>query len=223
MFAQSLKIAAIAASVLCLAAVQPSVAATYGFTNITNNPPASPDAASNLRVDVDPSGANVAFKFYWDSAAPGVIAQVFFDDGANTLLAMSCCTTSGADVVFASGGAPPDLPGGAGIVPPFDADFRDSAAAPAPGNGVNELGDFVTILFSLEGANTFANAIAALNSGALRIGLHVISLGAGEGSDSFINLTPVPLPPALLLFGSAIAGLYLARRRRQATGPSLAA
>jgi hypothetical protein len=40
----------------------------------------------------------------------------------------------------------------------------------------------------------------------------------GINAFEFSNVS-VPIPPALLLFGSAIAGLYLARRRRQTTGP----
>jgi hypothetical protein len=39
----------------------------------------------------------------------------------------------------------------------------------------------------------------------------------------FSNIQAVPLPPALLLFGSALALGYLARKRRQTTGPVQAA
>jgi hypothetical protein len=154
----------------------------------------------------------VAFKFYWDTSAPGSIANVYFDDGANNLLTMTCCTVS-AGVSFAADGAPPVLPGGAGINPPFASDFRSSANNPAPFNGVANLGEFVTVLFSLEAGESIATVIAALNSGDLRVGMHVISLG--EFSDSFVNLSPVPLPPALLLFGTVLVGYgYLTRRRR---------
>jgi hypothetical protein len=46
----------------------------------------------------------------------------------------------------------------------------------------------------------------------------------GIAGDLDFALTPVPIPPALLLFGSALLGLgYLARRRRASIGPELPA
>jgi hypothetical protein len=53
-----------------------------------------------------------------------------------------------------------------------------------------------------------------------------IRISSSQNAFEYSNLvtTPIPLPPALLLFGGALAGLgYLARRRRQTTGPGLAA
>jgi hypothetical protein len=55
-------------------------------------------------------------------------------------------------------------------------------------------------------------------------GLRVVGTFASGGGNYDISLTPVPIPPALLLFGSALIGLgYLARRRRASTGPELPA
>jgi hypothetical protein len=54
-------------------------------------------------------------------------------------------------------------------------------------------------------------------------GLRVVGTFASGGGNYDISLTAVPIPPALLLFGSALIGLgYLARRRRASTGPGLA-
>jgi hypothetical protein len=57
--------------------------------------------------------------------------------------------------------------------------------------------------------------LAGLDSGALRLGLHVQSIGTKGGSESFVNSPPnaVPLPAAGWLFGTALVGLMGLRRK----------
>src|SRR5262245_35079398 len=45
------------------------------------------------------------------------------------------------------GATPGNLPGGNGISPPFDATDSADSDNPPPQNGVNEAGDFVTLLY----------------------------------------------------------------------------
>ena len=80
-------------------------------------------------------------------------------------------------------------------------------------------GDFVFL-----GATTNLGGgphILQLLSGVL-YGIRVAGTFASGGGNYDIALTAVPIPPALLLFGSALVGLgYLARRRGRSIGPSL--
>jgi hypothetical protein len=76
----------------------------------------------------------------------------------------------------------------------------------------------VEILFDLQSGKDFDAAIAALNNGGLRIGLHVIDFASG-GSEGFINCPPtvLPVPGTLILFGtgSLFAAVEALRRRRR--------
>ena len=86
-------------------------------------------------------------------------------------------------------------------------------------NGVSSSSEWVTLILNYTGGSTIASIFAALNSGDLRVGIHVQSI-AGGTSDSYINIpgpnqTVVPLPAGLLLLISALGGLgFLARFRK---------
>src|SRR5215510_170447 len=101
---------------------------------------------------------------------------------------------NGAGVAFALGGSPPDMPGGTNVG--FVSDFRVGANSPAPTNGLNP-GETLSLVFNLN-SSTFTDVINALNSGALRVGLHVISIGTAATSSSFVT---VPEPSVGLLLG----------------------
>ncbi|MCH9007087.1 PEP-CTERM sorting domain-containing protein [candidate division KSB1 bacterium] len=76
------------------------------------------------------------------------------------------------------------------------------------------------MIFDLQAGKTVADVIADLNSGALRIGLHVRSIGAAGDSDSFVNgggppVQVIPEPSSILLLGSALIAFFVVGRIRR--------
>ena len=193
-------------------------AVTVGFTKITNN--GNTNVASQLSVDVTAGASGtVNFKFFnnVNVGTASSITDIYFDDG--TLLAIASITDSGGGVAFAAPASPGNLPGGNNASPAFvtTAGFSADSDAPVSANGVNAATEWVKINFTLQGGQTFADTIAALTNGNLRIGLHVQAIGATNGSDSFVN-KPVPEPTTLLLSAIGLAGVvgYTLRRQRKA-------
>ena len=89
------------------------------------------------------------------------------------------------------------------------------------GNG-NALFEFV---LDATQQGIFNTILALANSSTFLVALSATMTNANDGADSFLGIpgtatiTPVPLPPALLLFGTALAGMgFLGRRRRNKTG-----
>lgn len=115
---------------------------------------------------------------------------------------------------FTQGANPPDLPGGNNINPSFQitAGFLADADNPVPKWGVSS-GQWLGVIFDLQGAQTYDDVIAELTDGSLRIGMHVINFENG-GSESFVN-NAVPVPAAVWL-GSGLLGLMALARRRKA-------
>lgn len=171
---------------------------------------------AQFAVDVQAVGATqVSFTFTNNVGLASSITDVYFDDGS--LLGIASITDSGAGVAFSNVGvAPPNLPGGNNASPPFvtTAGFSADSDNPPPQNGVNTNLESVTILFDLIAGQTFADTIAALTNGDLRIGIHGQAFGDG-GSESFVNV-PVPIPAAVWLLGSGLIALIgIGRRNRR--------
>ncbi|HEY7862586.1 MAG TPA: PEP-CTERM sorting domain-containing protein [Thermoanaerobaculia bacterium] len=137
--------------------------------------------------------------------AASVIAGVYWDDAG--LLGSIASIVNGANTLFSANGSPPTLPGGNNAVPPFVEDFRVNADAPPPQNGVGP-GETLGVIFNLASGVSVAQALAAFDSGALRVGIHVIAFG-NNGSESFVN---VPEPSAALLMALGVAALAIGRR-----------
>jgi len=198
---------------LAFLAPRPAEAVTLGFGCITNN--LAGDCAigeAQLTVDVlDLGGGIVRFHFKNLGPEASVISEIYFDDGA--LLAIAA-VVDGPGVDFEQDANPPNLPGGQNVSPPFQVTEGFLAqSVPAPSmNGAGPL-EWVAIDFTLQGAQTYADVLDDLDTGALRIGVHVIAYGSG-GSESFVN---VPEPGvALLGLCGFIGALALVHPRRAA-------
>lgn len=207
-----------AAAVILFASYAPAQAAsTLQFYSVSNTNPVNVAAgAAQLFVDVtDPSGLNnVLFTFRNLGPIASSIGEIYFDDGS--LLAQSTITNSIVGVTnFTGPGANPgNLPAGNNASPAFSALAQFSSDAQGnPSNGVNP-GDRFSILYTLQGTQEYADVIAELQDGRLRVGLHVRAFADGN-SESFVNLplsiAAIPEPSTMALFG--LGTLLLWRRR----------
>lgn len=183
-------------------------AEVFTFLRVTNNN--IEDLSSQLSVNVTDAGSGqVSFQFLNNVGIASSVTQIYFDNGAGAYLtALALGTQTGVD--FSIGGAPPDLPGGNAVS--FSANYRATADAPVSPNGINSATDSLQLL----GSGLFANVIAGLTSGDLRIGLHIQSIGQRDGSDSYVTGgTPsaVPVPMSAWLFASGLGFFAIARRR----------
>jgi len=152
----------------------------------------------------------VLFKFFNNVGIASSITDVYFDDG--TLLGIATITSS-AGVAFDDPATPGNLPSGNTASPPFmtTANFSADSDTPIMANGVNSASEWLGITFNLINGKTYADTLAALGDGSLRIGLHVQAIGTTGGSDSYVNVVPVPGAVLLGFLGLGYAGMRLRR------------
>lgn len=199
-------------TIVLLLGVTPAGATTIGFDCLTGN--LAGDCAigeAQLTVEIsDLGGDSVRFHFRNAGPAASSISEVYFDDGS--LLALSN-VINGPGVDFVPDANPPNLPGGANAIPPFQVTegfLAESTPSPVM-NGVGP-SEWVMIDFELQAGRTFADVIDDLTTGELRIGVHVIGFASG-GSESLVNV-PVPEPGTGLLLGVGLLGIRWGRQRR---------
>ena len=190
-----------------------SAAATlFGFFNISNN--IAGDAAigeAQLFVDVTDSAGQILFTFSNTGPAASSITDVYFDDGALSGIA-SMINTVGL-VEFTALASPGNLPSANDASPPFVTTMGFSADSDPPTQplGVNP-SESLGILFDLMAGQTIADVVSQLNTGQLRIGIHVQGFASG-GSESFVNIIPEPGAVTLFGIGLLVTGQALRRAR----------
>lgn len=191
---------------------------SYEFYNISNNSGVASTVASQFKVNVTQSGSNALFTFTNNVGTPSSITEIYFDYGktdyfssvSNDILSAN---GQSSGVNFEDGAHPNDLPEGNNIN--FTAEARGESPN-ATDNGVNASTEWVAFLGTLKSGVNFDDVIKGLDSGLLRIGLHVRAINDIK-SDSFVTKTPdpVPLPAAAWLFGSALLGFVSLSNRRK--------
>jgi hypothetical protein len=200
----------------------PAAALMLGFENITGNDAGNAAIGEGqLSVDVTETGdGGVSFLFANSGPEQSTITHIYFDEGV-TLDASTLTIAGDSGVEFSLDDREGNLPGGNSLDSEFETMLSVGADAPSPKNGVNP-GEGVTLSFA---SLNFQALTDALNSGLLRVGIHVQNFANG-GSESFITTTNIEIPPpqidepgSLLIFGAGVIGVAVLRRRRGSTKP----
>lgn len=192
-------------------------ATTIRFECITDNLPGDAMIGEQqLSVEIHDLGVDgVLFEFLNVGSDACSITDVYWDDGSLLDIAGLIDADDGTgghtDVDFSELAAPPDLPGGNDASPPFTvtSGFSADSDPPPSHNGVNPA-EWLGVRFSLQAGKDYQDVLDDLESGALRIGMHVQDYDSG-GSESFVS-TPLPEPASMGLL--LVGGLGLLRRRR---------
>jgi hypothetical protein len=203
------------AGVAALSAVSAAPASAFSFSNIAGGDTPGDAYVNSFSFDVFNLGSSVLFniKNSGDAAAPSMfISKVLFDD--NRYLSAPLVNVANIGQVAFSGGAGNDQLPQAGNN--FTTDYAFSRN-PGDGNGWGiQAGESLAVRFT----GNYNNVIYALNSGALRVGLHVQALPNGQ-SDSYIsssgNTENTPEPLTMLAAGAAVGfGTMFKKQRAQA-------
>lgn len=165
----------------------------------------------------DLGGGQVSITFSNAGPQASIIADVYIEDDAGVFISIAS-VVDGAGTDFEIGASPGDLPGGNEATPAFAATFSADAEAPTGtgGNGADP-GESFSLIMTLAGGKSFADAQAAFELGTTRLGIHGLGLGTSGGSEAFVNggggENAVPEPTAALLFGLGLAAVSRRARR----------
>lgn len=215
-------LAAMLAVVACASALQAEI---YTFTNITNNDPLNAATGeAQFTVDVTQVSGRAQFYFANSGPNPSRLSLLAFESGG--VLGSFYDLINGPGVNFVHDPSPGNLPGGNSLSPPFEEVFTDSRNGNAA-TGVDP-GEHLTVIYNLVGGASFADLIAALDDGSLRVGIHAIAFGyypgdtVDRGSEAFITTPQIDTPPppvvpapgavTLGVLGLVTVGLWQRRR-----------
>ena len=163
------------------------------FENITGNHPSSAaagEAQLSAELELVPGEDDaVRFCFFNHGPVASSVKDIHFEDDLALLAELTAI--SGTGVRFSEEDRAGNLPGGQPIG--FDADTSLSAHSPAPSWGLNP-GDVLYLSFGLSAGADLDAVRAAIASGDLRIGLHVIAYPNGK-SESFVSVPGGAAPP----------------------------
>jgi hypothetical protein len=200
------------AGVAALSAVSAAPAWAFSFGNIPGGDTPGDAYKNSFTFDVLNQGSSVIFNIKNSGNADAstmFISKVFFDDNGY-LSAPIVANVNNVGVVAFSGGAGKDqLPQGGNN---FTTDYAFSSNNGA-GNAFGiQAGESLGVSFR----GNYNNVMFALNSGALRVGLHVQALPNGQ-SDSYIssNTKDTPEPLTMLAAGAAVGFGTMFKKQRE--------
>ena len=198
------------AGAAALSAVSAAPASAFGFSNIPGGAAPGDAYANSFTFDVLNQGSSVIFKITnsGNADAPSMfISKVFFDDNGY-LSNPEVNFGNVGEVSFSRDAGNDQLPQGGNN---FTTDYAFSRV---PGAG-NANGIQAPETLGVKFTGNYNNVIGALNSGALKIGLHVQALPNGQ-SDSYIssNTQDTPEPLTMLAAGAAVGFGTMFKKQR---------
>jgi len=198
----------VASALVVLLPVAIARAVIYPFDVFTANGDYNDSPAIDVYMDVTNGAGQVDFTFYNISSIQSSLARIYFDNGS--LLGISYLENGPGTVFSEVYPGPGNLPGGEMIGFYADKEFSIGSESPPPENGVNPPppDEWVKITFTLVESGTLGGVIEELNTGELRVGVHIIDLPDGS-SESAIN---IPEPTTLVLLG--LGALVLLKKMR---------
>jgi hypothetical protein len=200
------------AGVAALSAVSAAPASAFSFSNIAGGDTPGDAYVNSFSFDVFNLGSSVLFNIRnsGDAAAPTMfISKVLFDDNGYLSAPSLNLNNNIGDVAFSGGAGKDQLPqGGKGFTTDY-AFSRNNGAGNALGI---QAGESLAVSFTAD----YNNVISALNSGSLKLGLHVQALPNGA-SDSYIssgNTQDTPEPLTMLAAGAAVGFGTMFKKQR---------
>jgi hypothetical protein len=185
----------------------------YTFEQITNN--GNTNVGGQIELEVNDLGSSM-IEFLVSNVGPvsSIVTQIAFDDDDLLLDGSSLVIFNGPGVIMVNNGNT-NIPAANNATPPFVATY--GVARQNQGgvnNGIN-VGEFVSLTYTLTGSNTYADLIAALDGGTYRAGLHVQGIAPQGGSEAYVNIPrSVPEPSTIALAGLGMLGLGLGALRK---------
>jgi len=190
---------------LTIASECATLGVSYSFDNITTPVPTG-DQSARFSLDVTQDGSMVLFTIRNAGTSPAslnpsIITGITIQDEDNLLSSPIIINATG--VSFVTGGGA-NLPSSLGI----DEDFAfQRASAGGVNNGLNQ-GQSLGLKFT----GDFAQVIADLTSGDIRVGLHAQNLSGTPTSQKAINRVPDASSTAMLM-GLVLVAMAGVRRR----------
>lgn len=219
--------------VVALVAFLPARASAEVYTFsycLENNSGLCETVADQIQVEVTESAEAgwVNFTFTNNIGIQSSVTDLYFD--ATGFLTQMKILYESDGVNFTAGSAsPPTVPGAGSATPPFEvsSSLMADSDAPAQPNGINAVGESLTISFKMANNIDFGEVIAAIDLGpgtdqGIRIAAHVQGVGLGQ-SDTMICCSsggddpgfPSPEPATMSLFGLAAVAAASRLRKRQ--------